>query len=399
MKKIALINVFIGEFPWFFDYFIKSCLHNPTIDFYIFCDTSYSKPVPKNVNLLDLTLTQFNLLASSKLELEVSIENAYKLCDFKPAYGIIFSDYLTEYDFWGICDIDIIFGRIREFMTDDILTEYEVISVRPDFPTGYFMLFKNEQKINTLFTKSKDYEMVFSSQKHFCFDECNFKHDYVSKGYNILEILTEIESMHHILVRENNNIKVFWDFLIIEGHPGNLHWDTGQLIYLNKYEVILYHLRFFKSNIYVHKKSPEIIPENFKIHSYHIQNTSVNIFKKLWNHFKYEKIKIFFARRKRWIDRLIAFMVFNSPKLKQPSENIFSDGDVFLIMSGTYALLSYDENFQNYHVLIPSYFKKGTYYTKNKPSFSYIISKPSTSIINLKTINRVGNISKFKLQK
>jgi len=109
MKKLALINVFMGDFPWFFDYFIKSCSHNPSVDFFVFCDKPYGKEIPKNVKLLNLTIEQFNVLASSKLKLNISIKNAYKLCDFKPAYGLIFSEYLIGYDFWGMCDIDIIF--------------------------------------------------------------------------------------------------------------------------------------------------------------------------------------------------------------------------------------------------------------------------------------------------
>jgi len=29
--------------------------------------------------------------------------------------------------FWGYCDIDLIFGNIRAFMTDELLNEYDII--------------------------------------------------------------------------------------------------------------------------------------------------------------------------------------------------------------------------------------------------------------------------------
>ncbi|MEM1001601.1 MAG: DUF6625 family protein, partial [Bacteroidota bacterium] len=170
MKKITLINVFMGVFPWYFDYFLKSCSYNPTVDFLIFNDSDYKGSLPDNVKITTLSLSDFNQLASERLNMNISVKSAYKLCDFKPAYGVIFSEFVNGYDFWGICDIDVIFGRIREFMTDALLSEYEVISVRHDFPTGYFMLFKNEERVNYLFTKSKDYRKVFHSPEHLCFD-------------------------------------------------------------------------------------------------------------------------------------------------------------------------------------------------------------------------------------
>jgi hypothetical protein len=401
MKKIVLVNVFIGDFPWFFEYFIKSCSYNPTIDFYIFCDKSYNKMLPHNVKLFYLTLEQFNILASSKLDLKISIKKAYKLCDFKPAYGVIFSEYLYDYDFWGICDIDVIFGQIREFMTDAVLLEHDVISVRADFPTGYFMLFKNKSVINNLFTRSKDYKMIFQSQKHFCFDECNFKHEYMSNGYDIFEITCEIESMHHVLIREGNKISVFWDTLIIEGHPGNLIWDEGQLIFMNKYEILLYHLKIFKSNKYSNKKYPKTISERFKIHSYHIQNQSFNAFMILWNYCKYELIKPVLNRLINRLDFFISMKLKRPAQLKSSKESVFSNGYIFLKKQEEIYFIANNKEFKNYNQLVPSFFKKQVFYTKVKYFNEYHIIYESSkrNIEDYKTVNLIGNIFNYKLRK
>ena len=45
--------------------------------------------------------------------MQVTLDRPYKLCDFKPAYGFIFGEYLKEYDYWGHCDIDIVWGDLR----------------------------------------------------------------------------------------------------------------------------------------------------------------------------------------------------------------------------------------------------------------------------------------------
>ena len=146
MVKAILITCYYGEFPWYFNIFLESCGQNPTIDFLIFSDSEFFGNVPPNVKIVPSSIEEFNQIATGKLGFKINIKSAYKLCDFKPAYGIIFSDYLEDYHFWGITDIDIVFGRIREFMSDELLGIYEVISVRHDYPTGSFMLFKNNKK-------------------------------------------------------------------------------------------------------------------------------------------------------------------------------------------------------------------------------------------------------------
>jgi hypothetical protein len=36
------------------------------------------------------------------------------------AYGEIFANELHEYDFWGFSDIDLIWGNIRNFYTEEL---------------------------------------------------------------------------------------------------------------------------------------------------------------------------------------------------------------------------------------------------------------------------------------
>ena len=92
MKSIALVNVFFGKFPWYFNFFLKSCSTNPTVNFLIFTDQERPKNCPANVEFIPFSLKQFNSLASERLNLKIEIKYAYKLCDFKPAYGINLSD-------------------------------------------------------------------------------------------------------------------------------------------------------------------------------------------------------------------------------------------------------------------------------------------------------------------
>jgi hypothetical protein len=280
-KTIALLSCYIGKLPWYFDYFVHSCRFNPSVDFCIISnDLNYSKPLPHNVKLVRKTLVEINVLAGEKLGFAVNISDGYKLCDFKPAYGLVFSDLLKGYDFWGHCDVDIIFGNIRSFMTDDLLEEYDLISVRPDWIPGCFLLFKNTPKMNTLFTYSKDYKKVFSSKVHYCFDETNFAHVAFEEGKTYHEITTEIESMMHVVkkMEESGYINPYFDLHIIEGIPGKLKWENGILTYRNKYEVLLYHLIRLKKNML--PRRTDHIPEIFTISPtkiYHKANSKITL--------------------------------------------------------------------------------------------------------------------------
>jgi len=199
-QSIALLVCYFGELPWYFDYFIHSCKFNPTVDFYIIIDDrNYAKPLPDNVKLIYKTMDEISLLATEKLGFEVNIAYSYKLCDFKPAYGFIFSDILGKYDFWGHGDIDVIYGNIREFITDELMEQYDLFSIQPRWLPGCFLLFRNSLKMNTLFKHSKDYKKVFTEHKHYCFDETNFTHHEFNEGMEYHEVPTEIESMTHVV--------------------------------------------------------------------------------------------------------------------------------------------------------------------------------------------------------
>lgn len=267
IDSIAILICYIGKLPWYFNYFVHSCKYNPTVEFVLVTDdTSYVGVIPGNVKFFYQSLTGINSLASEKLGFATNITTGYKLCDFKPCYGVIFSDLLKDYDYWGHGDIDVIFGDIRAFLTQDLLAYHDLISVRHDFLTGQFLVFRNCEKMNNLFMQSKDYKMVLSSEKHFCFDETNFQWQGFTDGKHYSEIQSEIESMTHVVKRleAQNYINVFFDFIIIEGLPGRLKWCEGKLYYRNKYEILLYHLVLFKRKC-VPSRLVKNIPGSFLI--------------------------------------------------------------------------------------------------------------------------------------
>jgi len=265
MKSIALLTCWYGPYPWYFPYFIDSCKYNPTVHFYIITEnTDTIRNKPDNVIIIPKALDELKSEFSEKLGFTVSIDYAYKLCDFKPAYGFLFPEIVANYDFWGQSDLDVVFGDIRGFVTDEILTTYDFISVRHDYTTGCFALYRNVEMMNKFFMQSKDYKTVFSNPEHFCFDECNFAWEPLAAGESILDLHTEIESFTEIIKRAevSNELKAHFDFILMEGYTGRVVFDNGRIIYKNKFEAILYHL-FWMKKVYFPRKTPKYIPQKY----------------------------------------------------------------------------------------------------------------------------------------
>ena len=149
MKKIVVFAVYYGNFPTYFPLFLLSCKYNNTIDFVIVTDNKDMNKlydIPENVKIVNITLQDIKQRLDKVIGFDTKLTTPYKLCDVKVMYGEVFNDYVKDYDFWGYCDIDLIFGDIRHFLTDKILEFAEKCYV-----LGHFSLYKNSDKINKLF--------------------------------------------------------------------------------------------------------------------------------------------------------------------------------------------------------------------------------------------------------
>ena len=267
-KKIILLIPYFGRLPWYFRYFVHSCKTNPGIHFLVVTDDhDYREELPDNVVIVHNTLTGFADMIARKLQLPVAIPGSYKLCDFRPAYGLIFEDYIKEYAFWGHCDIDLIFGNIGSFITEEVLCNYDIISTRPEYITGFFALYRNTEYINTLFRESRDYKEIFSSPGYTGFDECGLLCIALMEGKELAELDSPVESMTHLVKRlaMEGKINAYFDLHAVESIPGNLSWNKGELVYMDTYEVMLYHLVSFKIHPFLSVPGWKHIPDKFLI--------------------------------------------------------------------------------------------------------------------------------------
>lgn len=197
MYKICIIGIYFGDFPVYFSLWLNSCKYNGTIDFLIITDQKIIG-TPANVSIINMSFNEFQNLVQSKFEFPISLERPYKICDFRPAFGVICEEYLKEYDFWGQCDFDMIFGDLRKFLNDDILRSYDKI-----LPLGHLSLYKNTKENNDRFklygSLVGNYKKVFTTDKSYAFDEIYGAYQiYKTNKYTVYDkrIFADISSIY-----------------------------------------------------------------------------------------------------------------------------------------------------------------------------------------------------------
>lgn len=170
MNSIIFICPYFGKLPCYFDLVLKSCEYNRDIDWLIFTDDKTKYKYPKNVKVEYISFEDLKKEVEKSFKYNIFLGNPYKLCDYKPLYGKLFKKYIEHYDFWGHCDFDCIFGRLRLFLSEDILDKYDKI-----FYLGHMSLYKNNDKLNTVINNLIENNLlvrkILSSKKSYGFDE------------------------------------------------------------------------------------------------------------------------------------------------------------------------------------------------------------------------------------
>lgn len=156
--RIALVSTYFGSLPNYFQYWLESAGKNESIAFLIFSDCDFSSyTIPDNVFVHFCSFEEVRLKAESVLGFRTALYKPYKLCDFKPLYGLIFETELKGYEYWGHCDLDIIWGDLRKFLALGLEGGYDRL-----LSNGHLCLYRNESRINRfLFSPPADEHVTY----------------------------------------------------------------------------------------------------------------------------------------------------------------------------------------------------------------------------------------------
>lgn len=244
MKKILYIIPYFGKFPSLFPLWLESCRYNPTINWIIFTDDETVYDYPDNIEVIYTTFREIRKKIQELYDFPISLEKPYKLCDYKVAYGDIFSNYIDGYDFWGYCDIDLLWGDIRSFLTDDILSNYKKIGW-----LGHSSLYKNNNLMNKLYKCTYGgkslYMDIFQSDSNCFFDE---------KGINLICKEHNVSIYDKVIFADLTPLT--WNFQINYVSGDELLKNRHRIFFKDKeklYSLSVLHGELFKdSYMYVH---------------------------------------------------------------------------------------------------------------------------------------------------
>lgn len=196
-SKVCFVMPYFGKLPESFLYWLECCRNNPEFDWLILTDDKNDFPYPPNVKVEYTTLTELKKRIEARMECQVALEKPYKLCDYKPLYGWLLEEELKDYTHWGYGDMDLLFGKLSNFITDEILEHYAKVSM-----LGHLSIMKNTARVNCAFQQC-NWKSIFQTPRICVFDEVrvepNINAILENMGLNVLSTLpyADIDSTHY----------------------------------------------------------------------------------------------------------------------------------------------------------------------------------------------------------
>ena len=235
MTSVIYIVPYFGKMRDDFCLWLKTCAYNPTIHWLLITDDHTIYQYPHNVKVIYMEFDEIVDKIAALVDFPISLKTPHKLCEYKPTYGEVFSEYIFQYDFWGYCDMDMLWGNIRHFLTENIFKEYDKIGF-----LGHSTLYRNTPEVNKRWRCQNcseiDYKEAFSSEENFFFDERAMNQIYEANGWKIYkkQIFADLTEYHYNFYLTNVPDKE-----AIKNKRQIFFWEKGKLsrMYLLKKQV------------------------------------------------------------------------------------------------------------------------------------------------------------------
>jgi hypothetical protein len=274
----------MGPLPQYFPLWIRSCKYNPEVNFLVFGSHLPEKSPIENVKFINTSLDEFEKRASKSAQTQARVGSPTKICDFKPDFGHIFREYIDPFDFWGYCDIDVVWGDLSPLLRDEILEGIDIVSVRGDrFLSGPCTFYRNTSTLRKLYKRSPTWEEVFTDPNHWAFDE-----DFGRGGARPIREIRHHDdpvSMVDITMHEVDKGRIDFytpepPYVIHEPTPTSsctFEWSKGALTKEGSEEALAYHFLFTKNAPFFRIPEWAEVPDPFVIDSCGVHSPSTNM--------------------------------------------------------------------------------------------------------------------------
>lgn len=169
--KVAQIIPYFGRWPEWIELYFYSCGKNPMVDFIFYTDCPLPKHIYANTIFHQCTFNEYAKMVSERLGLDELIKRPYKLTDLKPFLGKVHEEELSNYNFWGFGDLDLVHGDLSVIVNDTMLNKYDVITTHSYRIAGHFTLLRNNAHYRNLCLNIPNWQHNLPRDKHFGYDE------------------------------------------------------------------------------------------------------------------------------------------------------------------------------------------------------------------------------------
>lgn len=176
---ICFLIPYFGSWPFWFPFFLESCRANSDINWVFYTDCGVPNHLPANVRIVSLSFASYCDFVSNALKIDFHPTSPYKLCDLKPALGHIHQADLKGFEFWAFSDVDLVYGKLRDYFTADRLAGHDLFSTHVRRIAGHCCILRNTAFINEAFTHVGNWKKLLSSPAHQWFDESAFSRVFI----------------------------------------------------------------------------------------------------------------------------------------------------------------------------------------------------------------------------
>jgi len=215
---LVIICVYFGRWPAWINFFVESCKWNPSVHWRIYTDCGEPANCADNVTYVPVSFDDYAANARARLGVGFEPTNAYKICDLKPAFGLLHEAEIAGYPFFGYGDLDVIYGNIETFYRA-LRDPYDVISTHPERASGHFLVLRNTRALRRAFELIPDYAQLLASPRHTGIDE---------SGYT--PVLKQVAGERALFVERYSTVLSWrgWHDGTMN-YPGHWTWRAGRL--------------------------------------------------------------------------------------------------------------------------------------------------------------------------
>lgn len=169
--KVAQIIPYFGKWPEWIELYFYSCGRNPMVDFIFYTDCPLPAHRYKNTLFHQCTYEEYCEMISDRLGIDFHVSKPYKLTDLKPFIGAIHAPELEGYDFWGMGDLDLVYGDLGKILNDQILEQYDVVTTHNYHIAAHCCFCRNNEYYRNLCFQIKEWKEQITDERPMSIDE------------------------------------------------------------------------------------------------------------------------------------------------------------------------------------------------------------------------------------